>query len=54
MTNLVSRLERLEREQPVTRQRIIWIERDETQDQVLARSAPQEPDESPVFVGWIS
>jgi hypothetical protein len=54
MTNLLSRLERLEREQPATHQRIIWRAVDETRDQALARSAPLDPDESPVFVGWTS
>jgi hypothetical protein len=54
MTNLLNRLERLEREQPVTRQRIIWIEPDETQDQALGRVAPLESRESPLFVGWRS
>jgi hypothetical protein len=54
MTNLLSRLERLEREQPVTRQRIIWIEPDESQDQALNRVDPLAPGESPVFVGWKS
>jgi hypothetical protein len=54
MTNLLSRLERLEREQPVMRQRIIWIEPDETRDRALSRVASLEPGESPLFVGWRS
>jgi hypothetical protein len=52
MTNLLSRLERLAREQPANRQRIVWIEPDESQAQALSRVAPLEPDETPVFVGW--
>ena len=52
MTNLLRRLERLKREQPVMRQRFIWIEPEETQDQALSRVAPLESDETPLFVGW--
>jgi hypothetical protein len=52
MTNLLSRLERLEREQPATRPRIIWIEPDETREEALRRSRPLEADEAPEFVGW--
>jgi hypothetical protein len=54
MTNLLSRLERLEREQPVTRQRIVWIEPNETQAQALSRVDPLERGETPVFVGWVN
>jgi hypothetical protein len=50
--SLMSRLERLERDQPATRQRIVWIEPDETQDQALSRIAPLEPGEVPILVGW--
>lgn len=53
MTNLVSRLERLEREQPATRPRIVWVEKGDTQAQALSRVAPLEPGESPLFVGWM-
>jgi hypothetical protein len=52
MTNLLSRLERLEREHPAARQRFIWIEPDETQEQVLGRAAAMGSDEIPIFVGW--
>jgi hypothetical protein len=53
MTNLLSRLERLEREQPTTRQRFIWIEPDGTKDQALSRAIPLELGGTPLFVGWI-
>ena len=52
MTNLLSRLERLEREQPQARQRIVWMEPGDTQSQALSRAAPLEPGETPLFVGW--
>jgi hypothetical protein len=54
MTILLSRLERLEREQPVTRQRFIWVENGDTQVEALSRVAPLEPGETPLFVGWVS
>jgi hypothetical protein len=50
--SLMNRLERLEADQTTTRQRIVWIEPDETQDQALSRVKPLEPCESPLFIGW--
>ena len=35
MTNLLSRLERLEREQPVTRQRLLWVNTGVDRDDAL-------------------
>lgn len=52
MNPLERRLDALERKQPTTRQRIVWIEQDETQDQALSRVAPLEAFETPLFVGW--
>jgi hypothetical protein len=54
MTNLLSRLERLEREQLAKRQRIVWMENGDTQAKALSRVDPLEPGEIPVFVGWES
>jgi hypothetical protein len=50
--NLMSRLEKLEAGQPSIRQRIVWIEPSETQDEALRRVAPLEAGETPLFVGW--
>lgn len=53
MTNLLSRLERLERELPASRQRYIWMEPGETQAQAMLRAGPLGADETAVFIRWL-
>jgi hypothetical protein len=52
MSPLERRLQQLEQEMSDSRQRIIWTEPDESQEDALRRVRPLEPDEIPTFVGW--
>jgi hypothetical protein len=52
ITNLLSRLERLEREQAVTRQRFIWVETGVNRAEALRCAGALASDEVPVFVSW--
>lgn len=52
MTNLMSRLERLERMAPVKRPRFIWLEQEQTEAEVLSKAGPLADGEYPMFAHW--
>ena len=52
MTNLLTRLERLEREQLGTHPRFIWVETGVSRDEALRCAGALAIDEVPVFVSW--
>lgn len=52
MSNIGSRLDKLETISGDARERLIWIEPGETRDQALSKAGALEPGEVPVLVGW--